>query len=188
MKKYVIKIKGSTPLIWNVMKKELRDEITKLKKNEMDEWENKRENWVRKAECNNGEVIIPSRWIKANLIKSAKGTGIVPHFATTKRATYTSYCESLFISDGERVCLEKQLRGFGEFVGARGKNSDTKVWRMRPILDVWKTSFTISDPSGRMKKDELKELLDFGGMFVGYGDNRKNNFGRFEVLSIEEAK
>lgn len=39
---------------------------------------------------------------------------------------------------------------------------------------------------GRMKIDELKELLSYGGWFIGLGDQRPMGFGRFEVVSVKE--
>jgi len=44
------------------------------------------------------------------------------------------------------------------------------------------------DTIGRMKKDELKILLEWGGQAVGIGDQRIFNFGRFEVKSIKEVE
>jgi hypothetical protein len=186
MKKYEIEIVGTTPVIWNVMKRELEMEKKKAKKNELEAWEEK--NWLRKAEYDKkGRAVIPIRWLKAMLINAAKGTRIVPHFESTKRATYTRYMESTMIDTVEAVAKKKDLEYYGKYMGSRGGRGGTKVWRIRPMMKRWKTKFTFVDPHGKMLKRELKEILEWGGAFIGLGDSRNQNFGRFEVKSIKEV-
>jgi len=188
MKKYKVSIKGLHPLIWNRMKKELEDEKKQLKRNELGEWEENRENWVRKAELSNGNALVPNEWVKSMLISACKTTRIVPHYASRKNETYTRYMESVMIDETSPICKSKDLQAYGAFVGAQGKGSSTKVWRVRPFIEKWKLDFSVIDPYGRMKLSELKELLDYSGMFIGLGDNRVNNFGRFDVTAIKEIK
>lgn len=189
MKIYRISIRGIHPLIWNVMKRELQNEMKQLKKDQLEEWETDRKNWLRKAEFDNGgdNVLIPSRWIGGMLINACIGTKLVPHFATTKRQTYTSYMSSVMFDEIEPVCKKEDLVGYGAYVGGQGKYSSTKVWRVRPMLEKWETNFKLIDPSGRMLKSELHELLEYGGLFVGIGDYRRGNFGRFDVVDIQEV-
>lgn len=61
-----------------------------------------------------------------------------------------------------------------------------KVLRCHPILENWNASFELIDTVGRMKKDELSTLLNWGGTAVGIGDQRIFNFGRFEIIGIKE--
>ena len=186
MKTYQIEISGVSPVIWNRMKKELVDEVKKLKKDQLAEWEET--NWKRKAEIDDKKnLVIPPEWIKGSLVDACKKTRIVPHFATSKQQTYTSYMLSSLITVMASVGKEKELEYYGAFVGARGKNSSTKTWRVRPLLKEWKTTFEMKDPDGRMTKNELKTLVEHAGLMIGIGDNRVNNFGRFEVVSIKEA-
>jgi len=186
-KRYKIHIEGISPVVWNVMKKELADELKELKKDQLSEWEEK--NWKRKVELNEkGEIIIPVRWFKSTLVNACKRTRIVPHFSTSKNQTYTNYVQSVMIYGDGSVCKDKDLKYYGAYVGAQGKNSSSKIWRVRPLLEKWKTSFELIDPAGRMKKEELKQLIEYAGMFEGIGDNRINNFGRFELKKLEEVK
>ena len=67
-------------------------------------------------------------------------------------------------------------------------NSSTKTWRVRPLLQDWNLSFSLIDPYGRIQKEELSELLEFAGMMIGIGDNRKNDYGKFEIESLEELQ
>jgi len=189
MKKYEIRIKNGTDLIWNVMKRELQDELKALKKDEMGEWEEDPKNWKRKAELDeNDNVIVPERWFKSALVESCKKNRIVPHYANRKNETYTNYVQSFMIFNiGKPVCKKKELLPYGAFVGAQGKNSNTKVWKVRPTVKEWEATFQIIDAAERIKLSELKEIIEFAGMMIGLGDNRINNFGRFDVEKIVEA-
>jgi len=48
IKKYEIEVEGNTPIIWNVMKRELEQEKAELKKDQLTEWEEDRKNWFAK--------------------------------------------------------------------------------------------------------------------------------------------
>jgi hypothetical protein len=186
-KQWKIEVKGIHPIIWNVMKRELELEKKELKKNELTEWEEEPKNWKRKAELKDGKVIIPERWFKNSLITSCKKNRIVPHFATRKSETYTNYVTSFMVYNDEVLCEMDDLIPFSAYVGAQGKNSTTKVWRVRPMLEEWGATFKIIDPASRMTEEELREIVGYAGLMVGLGDNRINNFGRFEIVSITEA-
>lgn len=187
MKKYKVELKGISPIVFNTRQKELDEETSKLKKNEYNEWEKK--NWRRKASRDKkGNVIIPVIWIKASFVNACKHSRKVPHFATSKKESYTRYAESMYFEDTDFKCSDKDLILREQSMGAQGKNSSSKVWKSYPKLDEWQTGVTIVDPSGRMSIDELKEMMEFAGMFEGIGDFRKVNCGRFEVSSIKEIK
>lgn len=185
IKRWKVTIKGISPLIWNRMKRELELEKGKLKKDQLNEWEEK--NWKRKSEFDEKKnVLVPNEWIKSCLIDSCKKTRLVPHFATTKSQTYTNYMIGTMIMNMSPVGKLKDLQYYGAYVGGQGKGSTTKVWRVRPMLKDWVTTFEWNDPFGRMQKKELKELLEYAGYMIGVGDNRFNNFGRFEIVEIKE--
>jgi len=186
-KTYLMRIKGESPLVWNRQKKELEDEKKALKKDQLNEWEEK--NWRRKAEFNeDGQVIIPNEWVKGAFIESCKRNRIVPHFATSKNQTYTSYVQSCMFEVLDAVADEKSLKYYGAYVGAQGKNSSTKVWRVRPLVEKWDATIRFIDPFGRMEIKELEDIATYAGLMVGIGDNRINNFGRFDIVSIKEEK
>ena len=188
MKKYEIEIIGNSPYVWHTMTKELYDEIGKLKKDEFSEWDNN--NWRRWATTDNKlNVIITPSGFKQAIINACKRTRIVPHFATSKKETYTFYAQNFMVfTISKPVCKVSELEPYGCFVGAQGKNSDTKVWRTRPLFKNWKVTYSLIDPMGRMKIDELKQLVEWVGLMGGLGDNRINNFGRFDIKSIREVK
>ena len=187
MKKYSVRLRATTPLLINVRQKELDNELKELKKDQLSEWEEK--NWKRKAERDKkGNVILPIRWFRSAFIQACKSSGLVPHFATSKRQTYSRYAQSMIFQNTTFTCSEKDLKEYGAYVGAQGANSKTKVWRIRPQIDGWETDLEIIDPFGRMNEKEMKELLDYSGVLVGVGDGRSLNFGRFEIISLKEKK
>ena len=194
MKKYQVKIKGVSILVWNRQKKELFDELKKLKKNQLSDWQEK--NWLRKADFHNGakmpkasdKAYIPQEWLKGMIVGACKTSQMVPHFATSKRETYTRYAQSLMIISDAPVCLAKDLEYHGAFVSAQGKKGGGKVWRAWPMLKKWAHEFTVVDPFGRMESKELETILEYGGFIEGIGDGRAVNNGRFELVSIEEVK
>lgn len=186
-KKWIVKIKGIKPLINNVRTRELDAEVAALKKDELAEWEET--NWRRKAEIENGMVVIPSRWIRAMLITACKKTMTVPHFATSKKQTYTAYVSSFVVNNiGDPLCTVDELEYFGAFVGAQGAGSKSKIWKVRPEIKKWSGVFEIIDPLGRMKKAELVDLMNYGGYIIGIGDARALSYGRFDVVKITEVK
>lgn len=186
-KEWKVKIKGLHPIIFNVMKRELELEKKELKKDQLTGWEENPVNWKRKAELKGKAVIIPERWFKSVMIESCKKNRIVPHFATRKSSTYTNYVTSFMVFNEKKLCGINDLTPFASYVGAQGKNSTTKVWRVRPMVERWEGTFKIVDPASRMTKEELTEIIEYAGLMIGIGDNRINNFGRFEVLSIAEV-
>ncbi len=187
-KTYKIKLKSTTPVVWNVIKKELEEEKKKLKKDEFSEWEEK--NWRRKAAFDNkGRVIFPSQWFKSSLINACKISKMVPSFANKKSETYTRYVGNFLIDDIPPVAQNKnKLSYYGNYLSSQGLMKSGKVWRVRPLIKSWETSFHIIDPQCRMIKEELIALLSYSGSYVGIGDDRIRNMGRFKVISVEEVK
>ena len=187
MKKYSVRLRATTPLLLNVRQRDLDKELKETKRDELEEFEEN--NWRRKAEIDKkGNVILPSRWFRASFIQACKSSGIIPSFATTKRQTFTKYSQSMIFQGTTFTCSVKELKPFGAYVGAQGAGSKTKVWRIRPQIDMWETDIEIIDPFGRMSEKELKELFDYSGMLIGVGDGRGLNYGRFEIVSIKEKK
>lgn len=187
MKKYIVSLKGTSPIVFNTLQEELCNEIKKLKKDEYPDWE--QNNWKRKAEKDkDGNVIIPIRWIKACFVNACKHSRKVPLFATTKKETYTRYAESLYFTDSSFKCKEKELIELKAYMGAQGAGSKTKVLKIYPKLDEWETTFKIMDGLGRMTIEEMKELFEFAGIIEGIGDFRKVNAGRFELVSLKEIQ
>ena len=187
MKKYIVGIKGISPLVFNTRQKEVDEEISELKKNEYSEWE--KNNWKRKAlRDEKGNVIIPVIWIKSSFVNACKHSRIVPSFSTSKRETYTRYAEAMYFQNTTFKCDEKDLALIESYMGAQGAGSKTKVLKCYPKVDRWKTEVEIVDPSGRMTIKEMKALFEYAGMFEGIGDFRKVNCGRFEVIGIKEIK
>jgi isopropylmalate/homocitrate/citramalate synthase len=187
MKKYIVELEGTSPLVFNTRSQELDEERAKLKRDELAEWEQK--NWRRKAERDKkGNVIIPIRWLKSAFVNACTHSKIVPNFATSKRETYTRYAKAMYFDNSSFKCSEKDLEKREAFMGAQGKNSSTSVLKVYPSIKEWKTTIEVADGIGRMTIEELKEIFTFAGIIEGIGDFRVVNAGRFEVISIKEKK
>lgn len=187
MQKYLIKLKSTTPILFNTRQRDIELELKEVKKNELEEWESK--NWHRKAELDEkGNVILPIRWFRKTFIEACKHSKLVPNFATRKSETYTRYAGSMIFRDSTFKGKSSQFKQFGSYVGATGLNSSTKVWRIRPKLDEWETTIELIDPVGRMTEKEIKEIFEYAGLIEGIGDGRSLNFGRFQVVSIKKSK
>lgn len=189
MKKYNIEIEGITPLVWNRLKKEIMDLQKELKKDQLEE--NELNNWMMKAETNNGNAIIPPEWIIGCLVNSAKETRLVPWFATSKSQTYTKYISNIKVNPGKPIVAGKttDLKRKDAILSSQGKNNrGGKVLRCHPILEEWSANVQLIDTVGRMKVEELRTLLDWGGQAVGIGDQRIFNFGRFNIKNLKEVK
>ena len=187
MKTYKIEIKGISPLIFNIRQREIDLEKKGLRGDELDEWDEK--NWRRKAALGTkGEVRIPARWLRKSIINAATFSRIVPYFAKSKKETYTRYLESIFVESDDVICSAKELKPYGDYTNKGTQQRPRKIWEVRPMLEKWNCRFILHDMFGRMRIEELKQILAFAGAYVGIGDNRKNNFGRFEVVKIMEVE
>ncbi len=188
MKKYRIEAEGITPVIWNRMRRELLLELRAIKKDELEEWETDRKNWIRKAEFVDGtdDVVFPMEWLRGVLIKACKSSRMIPHFATSKKETFTTYMSSVMIDNITPVCKRDELMEYPAYV-TNPNSRGSKMWRVRPMLKQWECSFDLIDLLGRAHKSEINELFEIGGSLIGIGDNRINNFGRFEVTNIVEV-
>lgn len=184
-------IVGVTPFVYDALKRELQLEISKLKKNEIDAWEEK--NWRRKAIYDdNKRLLYPGEYLRRTLLDACQMSRLVPHFAKSKNSTYTRYVQSFMVTGdfmfppkGEEPLTTTDLEPLGKYVGGQGKRqSGTKVWRIRPMLTEWYTRFEMFDPFGRMLEEELQELLEFAGKIIGTGNGRAINMGRFDVSEL----
>jgi len=194
VKNYEVTLKSMTPIVWDRVTRDVQTDTKEVKKNDVDLfWEN---NWWRKSGCQldggkeyeknlKQEVNIFSDWILGMLTASAKKSRIIPHNASSKKATYTSYIPNLLCESKEPVCNVGDLKRYERYdVNDRGQ----KIWNIFPTIDSWETKIKIIDTIGDMLIDELKILLNYGGAYIGIGAKRRFNFGRFEVNNIKEIK
>lgn len=194
IKKYKVTIEGSTPLVWDRMKRELAVECKKVKRQETDAWVE--DSWWRKAEFTYGktknyednleqEVFVPSEWILGMLRVCAQKTGINPNFARSKKQTYTDYIRSSAeIETPDAICKIKDLEKFGMYNVSKGQ----QIWGVYSRLKKWKLTFLFIDTAGLMHVDEIEELLTYGGFYVRIGHKRWFKNGRFDLKNIKEIK
>lgn len=58
------------------------------------------------------------------------------------------------------------------------------ILRARPMFPEWELSFNLECIDDRIRPEEIKDILDYAGKFVGVGDFRPK-FGRFMVTKFE---
>lgn len=136
-------------------------------------------------------VYLPSICFEACLKNASK------QFKITGRATATKFVDSgLFCSDeylpffvkgkpimsldDPRITIDKRTV----------KNPTTKGRnvRYRAKFDEWESAFRIIVSADDYLSEKLiKEIIEYGGLYVGVGDYRPK-FGRFELLSLKEVK
>jgi hypothetical protein len=188
MKKYKVRIQGSSAMLMNKLSKELLTELSKIKKDELPQWEEN--NWQKKAysinEGDNIQYILPELVLRAMVIEAGKK-------ATTRcpkeiGRTWTNYLKSSVLIIEPALLENVTIQPFGSMVNGNpssGKGS-SKVYKIRPLISKgWVGEFVIMDLVEKMDNESITEILSAGGKFVGVGDWRPMH-GRFEVISVEE--
>lgn len=182
MKEWEVKVRGIRGLIWDVPKKELMEEIRRLKEKEVEEWH--QANWKRKADYDDKEnLLVPPIWIEKSIVTASTQLGMIPYYAKSKKERYTKYLSNVTVHS---VSSPGKLSEVKKIETALRRKDGALVWTVRPILDKWEISYKVSDPFGKMKKEEIEEIIEYAGEMIGIGAYRKGKFGRSEVIDIKE--
>jgi hypothetical protein len=159
MKTYEIKIQGITSAIQNKLSRELIQEQKKIPNDKREDWEEN--NWKKKLYTNKqGQPYWPYLNIRSLLISTCTKYKVPPPKSVGK--TWGNYFRSSVLP--EDATLEyTDIVPLGIMVNgnpsAKGKSS--KVYKIRPQINNWKTTITIMDTEG---------------------------YGRFKVLSVKETE
>lgn len=151
----------------------------KRKKTDDDHYEIARLEFI--ASCYfNGKWHIPAANFEAMLLASAK------HFklgTTIKQAL-------LVPDDAEFIFADSKLKPedlfhIDEYVDQRTvKVGTAKTIRTRPIFNSYKSIFTCWLDTDKMNTEQLIQIVENAGKYVGLGDYRPR-YGRFQVLKME---
>lgn len=124
---------------------------------------------------------IPSEMIEACMTKAAV------NFKLEGKKTYKDVIKGGIIVDPIEMVLSNQKPSMDARWG-RNKNTGGAVWVVRPCFNEWGLDFTIDLlQDERVSPERLKEILAYGGLYVGIGAWRPK-FGRFQVKSFKEVK
>lgn len=123
---------------------------------------------------------MPCANIEATLLNSAKhfkkGTLIKQAIIVPENGTFSFPDDNL---------KPTQLFKKSEYVDMRTVKVGTqKVVRTRPIFHEWRVSFVGFLDTNKMEPDEIKEIIENAGKYVGLGDYRPR-YGRFELISFK---
>lgn len=188
MKTVKVIIEGSGPMLMhsdrtanplNPQTKALKVVTSKRKKTDEDHYEIARLEFI--ASCYyNGKWYLPSANIEAMLLASAKhfkmGTIIKQALIIPDDATFEFSDDKLKPED---------LFHVDEYVDQRTvKISQAKNIRTRPIFNSWKSVFVCWLDTDKMNVEQLIQIIENAGKYVGIGDYRPR-FGKFTITKTD---
>jgi hypothetical protein len=173
MKEVSFQIKSVTPMLFHNVESMLLKKPSAIKH---DVWEESDEVFQSRLYREGGKLVIPSRVWKGLMISAAKKSGMRQ---VGKRSGYADMVKALvFIQNG--FVIEEgdaALSTHKAFVAVQ----KSKVLRIWPKAESWSGKLTmIIGDEKQLPVEVVRELLTFGGAFVGIGDYRPE-FGRYTV-------
>jgi hypothetical protein len=182
MKEYKVEIEGVTPLLFNRFIEASID--SKTKKRVGSPKELIVEDKLYKTE--EGEIYTPSTHIYGMLINASKNFKI-----TGKgKATYSKLIgSSIEVSPDAIVHKIQKWRPFS--ISAVNPMTRGRMMVIRPMMEVWKLEFNLKFEEDDIPVEVIKNILDYGGQYVGIGDWRpatKGKYGKFIVTKFEELE
>lgn len=174
MGKVQIKIKGTSPLLFNRfnMPNENGDEIKKKDKQYDPKTEADRLNYFdEQIGC-----YMPSAQIEASMREAAK------NFKQGK-SNYKTVIMSCVFCETDKIPLNKQT--YDEIDSRFARIQRQGIVKCRPRYNDWELSFNLLYDESRIKPHILKAILEEAGKIKAVGDYRPK-FGRFQVLEFNE--
>lgn len=186
MKKYLVKIVGTTPYMQHRM-----DDVS------LAEWEKKRGQIIERPEVSqadavraeyhcyrnkNGVCYIPSDQIRGALITA--GT-----YTKGKVGAQTKSMKSIVAAQFMIAQDEIPLPDYDAIDkrSAVNKNVKARVITIRPKWTNWEATFKLDVRNDTITDETVKKIISDAGSFVGIGSYRPTNngmFGQFEVVAL----
>lgn len=189
MKTVKISIKSSGPMLMhsdrtanplNSHAKALKAITGKRKKTDDDHFEIAKLEFNASCYHNGKNWYIPSANFEAMLLASAK------HFklGTTIKQALLVPDDATFEFDDDKMKPE-DLFNIDEYVDQRTvKIGQAKTVRTRPIFNNWKSTFVCWLDTDKMNIEQLLQIIENSGKYVGLGDYRPR-FGKFTITKQE---
>jgi hypothetical protein len=184
MKTVTLTIEGSGPMLMhsdrtanplNAHTKALKAVTGKRKKTDDDHYEIAKLEFIASAYYN-GHWHIPAANFEAMLLNSAK------HFklgTTIKQALLVPDDGTFEFPDSK--LKPEDLFHLDEYLDQRTvKVQQSKTVRTRPIFNAWKSTFTCWLDTDKMDVEQLIQIIENAGKYVGLGDYRPR-YGRFNI-------
>lgn len=176
MKTVNVTIEGTTPLL---MHRFATGQEPSSKRTGVPDWKAEAEKALYKNES--GIIYQPATHLERCLVEAGKQFKI----AGKRGATYSKLVASTVEVWPDAIPHEIQDYAIDErpVVVQRAR-----VMRYRPRLDKWRLSFELRLMDEQLKPEVMREILDYGGYYVGIGDfrpGRGGKFGKFMVVQWE---
>lgn len=138
--------------------------------------------WEASLYYYNNTYVIPTKVIEAALLASSK------HF---KKGTLLKQClivaDDMTLEFKDKNLTPNKLYKKLDYVDMRTvKIGQAKTTRCRPKFDNWSGSFTVILDDEKLNAEEIIQIVNNAGKYVGFGDYRPR-YGRFEVTNVEVA-
>jgi len=182
LKTYNVEIKGVTPLLFNrfiesTIASQVKKRVGATKEINVED---------KLYKTTDGKIYTPATHIRGMLINAGKYFKI----QGKGKATYSKIIGATVTIQPEAIVHENQK---WEIFSISGVNPSTRGRTMihRPMMKEWKLSFQLIFNPEEIPEDVMKNILDYGGNYVGIGDwrpEKKGQFGKFIVTKFEELK
>lgn len=181
MEEYKVELEGVTPLLFNRFISASIESQTKKRAGAT-----KEQNVEDKLYKIGDKIYTPSTHISGMLINAAKNFKI-----QGKRTANYSKVVGSSVEVNPDAIIHKIQKWEAFSISAVNPMTRGRVISTRPKLDEWKIEFTIKFPEDDIPKEVMKNILDYGGQYVGIGDwrpEKKGKYGKFIVTKFEEVE
>ena len=182
MIEYNVEIQGTTSLLFNRFVDASIDTEVKKRAGSVKKQEPKDKLYV----LPDGKVYTPSTHIMGMLVNAGKNFKIQGKM----KANYSKLIGSAVEVNPD--CIEHKIQSWIPFsISAVNPMTRGRMMVTRPMMDKWKLEFNIKFNENDIPTDVMKNILDFGGQYVGIGDwrpEKKGKYGKFIVTKFKEVE
>jgi len=185
MKKYKVKIEGTTPYMQHRMDSIALEEWEKNRKLIIERQDiSKTDNFRAEYHSYNDEqgFYIPTEQLKGAMINA--GT-LVKSKMGNARKSMTNIVASMFFIEEEKLRLPSNY--VVDKRSAVNKNVKARVIAIRPKWEKWSAEFTLIVDNDTITDSTIAQILEYSGSYIGIGSYRPTNrgwFGKFKIVSI----
>lgn len=180
MKEYNVEIEGTTSLLFNRFVEASID--SQVKKRSGATKEHKIEDKLYKSE--DGKIYTPSTHLMGMLVNAGKNFKV----QGKGKSTYSKLLGSSVEVNPDAIV--HKIQAWKPFaISAVNPMTKGRMMVIRPMMERWKLAFSVKFNEEDIPTDVMKNILDFGGQYVGIGDwrpEKKGKYGKFMVTKFEE--
>jgi len=170
-KKFTVTVESVSPCCWN-KPFPITKNVEDLSHGEISE--------MRVYRHPNGNVAMPGKWFRGALRSAYINNKVYKNKTNTERMVKA------------RIAVTPNLIDLGiedydidvQIIQLNVRGSITLVTHVRPKIDSWKASFTLTT-SLNQTSDEIQKMLELAGYEEGIGTARGEGYGRFKVTNFK---